>query len=75
VVRPHIEGLLRLRRRFILGVYSSATLRTVNRALGLIRSELLRMRREGLQGDLGGWLRVFFGVAFRVMVCSAVVPA
>jgi hypothetical protein len=58
VVRPHIERLLALREHFRLGVYSSATLRTVNRAVGLIRSELARMHKEeGLDGgrdDKGG---------------------
>lgn len=52
VVRPHVERLLRLREcgSFRLGVYSSATLRTVNRALGLIRQELNNMRHKGVAG-------------------------
>jgi hypothetical protein len=51
VVRPHIERLLALRQHFRLGIYSSATLRTVNRALGLVRSELLAMRQQGVEGE------------------------
>ena len=57
VVRPRVEALLALRRDFILGVYSSATVRTVQRALGLIRGELLRLNRAGLaDGARGGAL-------------------
>jgi hypothetical protein len=54
VVRPHIECLLQLREHFRLGVYSSATIRTVNRALGLIRSELNAIKRRGVDGAGGG---------------------
>lgn len=48
VVRPQIERMLALREHFTLGVYSSATLKTVNRALGIIRAELMRLKKLGL---------------------------
>jgi hypothetical protein len=40
VVRPHIEELLRLLPHFRLGVFSSATTRTVNTALDRIYRRL-----------------------------------
>ena len=40
IVRPHIEELLRLLPHFTLGVFSSATKRTVNTALGIIHKKL-----------------------------------
>jgi hypothetical protein len=51
VVRPGLaEQLLRLAGPFRLGVYSSATLRTVTRALGKINSEVDALRARGVQG-------------------------
>ena len=55
VVRPHISAILELRHRFVLGVYSSATMRTVQTAMARIRSELMRLKREeGLQDGARG---------------------
>jgi hypothetical protein len=60
VVRPHIECLLALREHFRLGIYSSAMRHTIDRALALVRSNLLAMRRQGVEGEqcavLRGWV-------------------
>lgn len=45
MVRPHIEELLRLLPHFRLGVFSSATSRTVNTALGVIQRRLRDIAR------------------------------
>jgi hypothetical protein len=51
VVRPHIEELLRLLPHFRLGVFSSATTRTVKTALGVIHRRLHDIARaKGLGG-------------------------
>jgi hypothetical protein len=45
VVRPRIEELLRLLPHFRLGIFSSATTRTVNTALGVIHRRLKDIAR------------------------------
>lgn len=40
IVRPQIEELLRLLPHFTLGIFSSATKRTVNTAMGVIHRKL-----------------------------------
>ena len=50
IVRPHIEQLLRLREVFDLGVYSSATIRTVRTAIGIIErtvTETMQAQQPG----------------------------
>lgn len=42
IVRPHIEELLRLHPHFRIGVFSSATVRTVNTALDTLYAALQR---------------------------------
>jgi hypothetical protein len=55
VVRPHLDALLRLRQHFDLGIYSSATARTVQRALSLIHNALgPALRGGGGNGGGGG---------------------
>lgn len=52
IVRPHIEELLRLHPHFRIGVFSSATVRTVNTALNTLYAAL---QRTQAQRGIGGF--------------------
>lgn len=66
VVRPHIEELLRLLPDFRLGIFSSATRRTVNNALGAIHREL---RAAAAARGGGARLGMLHPVPCRALTC------